>query len=61
MDSSKAALAIPEPTEDYDKRKYSLRIDYAAKVRPRLIISSGLHLFNTSQRITVPKYRLLHA
>lgn len=33
MNSSKAALTIPEPNEDYDKRKYSLRIDYAAKAR----------------------------
>ena len=32
MDSSKATLTISEPSEDKEKRKYSLRIDYAAKV-----------------------------
>ena len=32
MDSSKASLTILDPYEDDEKRKYSLRIDYAAKV-----------------------------
>ena len=32
MDSSKASLTISDPYEDNEKRKYSLRIDYAAKV-----------------------------
>ena len=32
MDSSKASLTILDPYEDSEKRKYSLRIDYAAKV-----------------------------
>ena len=32
MDSSKASLTISDPSEDNEKRKYSLRIDYAAKV-----------------------------
>ena len=32
MDSSKASLTISDPYEENEKRKYSLRIDYAAKV-----------------------------
>ncbi|KAM7444663.1 hypothetical protein ABFA07_006760 [Porites harrisoni] len=33
MDSSKASLTISDPYEDNEKRKYSLRIDYAAKCK----------------------------
>lgn len=42
MDSSKASLTISDPSEDNEKRKYSLRIDYAAKVS-RVVTCIGKH------------------
>ena len=52
MDSSKASLTISDPSEDDEKRKYSLRIDYAAKVsRVMTCIVKDIPVHNAVKRL----------